>query len=255
MQRRLLTALAMAAALLAGIVFTSKPAAAQQPEQDYYTYASEWAVPRAQWAAFDKQAQSEEPTMKKLVADGTLVAWGDDAARVHQLDGYTHSTWMIATSRANLLEALEVIWASATNASYVATTKHQDYFLHTIAHAGKSATDGAGYLRLAFYQAKPGDAGAFEGVLLNLVKPALDSAVADGTLLMYNIDTEDIHTAEPGGYDLAMLFPDGAAMDKFYADLAAREKADSRLSNLFNALTVGKEHRDSLDRVVSYEHK
>lgn len=255
MQRRVLTTLAMAAALLAGIVFTPKPAAAQQQAQEYYTYVSEWAVPRAQWAAFDKQVQSEDGTMKQLVADGTLVAWGDDEARVHQLEGYTHSTWMIAASRANLLKALEVIWANATNASFVATTKHQDYFLHTLAHAGKSATDGTGYVRVASYQAKPGDAAAFEHVLLALVKPALDSAVSDGTLLMYNIDTEDIHTGAPGGYDLAMLFPDGAAMDRFFADLAAKEKANPAIADLFEALTVGKDHRDSLDRVVSYEHK
>lgn len=254
MKRRYLATLCFAALVVTGIALTPKPAAAQMTE-DYYTYVSQWAVPRAQWDAFAKQEESGVPTMKKLVADGTIVAWGNEAIRVHQEDGYTHAEWFTATSRANLLKAVEEQWTTATNASFVSATKHSDLFLHTIAHGGNAVSNGTGYLRVGFYQAKPGDGEALAGLLMKSIKPFFDSAVANGTLTMYNIDEEDIHTSAPGGYNLAVLFPDGAAMDKFFADLMASEKAGSTIGGMLEALTVAKDHRDDFGRVTAYEHK
>ncbi|HEV2287404.1 MAG TPA: hypothetical protein VGR81_00460 [Candidatus Acidoferrales bacterium] len=253
MKRRIVGIAGITAALIAGILFAPKPAAAQQ--QDYYTYVSYWAVPRAQWAAFEKQLDSGNAMQQKLVADGTLVAWGNDEIRVHQEDGWTHETWMMANSRANLLKALEAEWSTATNANYVSATKHVDYFLHTLAHSGKTATSSSGYMRVAIYQAKPGSAELLEHLLMSQVKPMLDSAISKGTLLMYNIDTEEIHTDPMGAYDLAMLFPDGAAMDKFYADFAETMKANPAFGDLFNSLTVTEAHRDSLSRAVNFQHQ
>jgi hypothetical protein len=254
MKRSYLATLCFAVLFIAGIALTPKPAAAQMA-QGYYTYVSQWAVPRAQWDAFDKQVESDIPRMKQLVADGTIIAWGNDTVRVHQEDGYTHAEWFTATSRANLLKALEEQWTTATNASYVSSTKHSDLFLRTIAHGGNAVSNGTGYLRVAFYEAKPGEAEAVQSLLMKNIKPFLDSAVANGTLTMYNIDQEDIHTSAPGGYNLAMLFPDGAAMDKFFADLMASEKTDPTTGQVLESLTVAKEHRDSLGRVTAYQHK
>lgn len=254
MVRSRFTILAMTATLMAGVFLAPKTAVAQE-SQDYYTYVSEWAVPRAQWAAFDKQQESDNSTLNKLVADGTLVDWGDLDTRVHQLDGYTHANWMTATSRENLLKALEQQWSTATNSSYVASTKHQDLFLHTIAHGGKTASASAGYLRVAFYQARPGDEGDFQELLMKKIKPMLDSSIADGTLTMYNIDVEDIHTGPPGTFNLAMLFPDGAAMDKFYTALGESMKSDPSMGRLVTSLTIPEAHRDDLARLTSYQHK
>lgn len=254
MKRRYLATLCFAALFIAGIALTPKPAAAQTT-QDYYTYVSQWAVPRAQWDAFAKQEESSVPIMKKLVADGTIVAWGNEAVRVHQEDGYTHAEWFTATSRANLLKTVEEQWTTATNASFVSATKHSDLFLHTIAHGGNTVSNGTGYLRVGFYQAKPGDGEALGNLMTKNIKSFLDSAVANGTLMMYNIDEEDIHTHAPGAYNMALLFPDGAAMDKFFADLMASGKADSTVAQMLDSLTVGKEHRDSFGRVTAYQHK
>jgi hypothetical protein len=254
MNRRCLATLCFAALFIGGIVLTPKPAAAQAT-QDYYTYVSEWAVPRAQWEAFEKQEQSNISEMKQLVADGTIIDWANDTVRVHQEDGYTHAEWFTATSRANLLRALEEQWSTATNASFVSATKHSDLFLHTLAHGGHAVSNGAGYLRVGFYQAKPGDAEALANLMTKNIKSFLDAAVANGTLMMYNIDEEDIHTSAPGAYNMALLFPDGTAMDRFFADLMASGKADSTMAQMLDSLTVGKEHRDSFGRVTAYQHK
>src|SRR5579859_6265755 len=151
MFNRFLTISGLAIALAGGMLLMPKQAAAQDQGQTYYTYVSEWAVPRAQWAAFAKQDEASVANMKKMVADGLLVAWGNEEIRVHQEDGYTHADWFTATSRDKLLKVLEIQWASATNSAFVSATKHRDFFLHTLAHGGKSVSDGTGYLRVASY--------------------------------------------------------------------------------------------------------
>jgi hypothetical protein len=254
MFNRFVCVLGLVSALVAGMLLTPKPAAAQQG-QDYFTYVSEWAVPRAQWAAFEKEQDSGNALMQKMVADGTIVAWGNDEVRVHQEDGWTHENWMTATSRANLLKALEAEWTMATDTSYTTVTKHIDLFLHTIAHGGKTASNAKGYIRVAFYQAKPGQEEAVEGLLMKEIKPMFDAAINDGTLLMYNIDAEEIHTDAPGGYDLAMLFPDGAAMDKFYSNLMMAMQKDPAFFQVFDSVTISKDHRDTLGRVTTYQHQ
>jgi|SRR5579863_1140023 len=253
MLKHFLTVVSLACAAALGLAFLPSPAAAQ--DQGYFTYVSEWAVPRAEWAAFEKQEAASHAALQKLVADGTLVAWGDEATRVHTEDGYTHADWFTASSRANLLKALEVQWAGASNAAYVSTTKHRDLFLNTLAHGGKTSSETTGYIRVTFWQAKPGAEDALEAHVMKYLKPTLDADVESGTLLMYNFDKEDVHTDEAGGYDLALVFPNGEAMDKFFADLEAGEKQNPSVGEVLDSLTVAKEHRDDLGRVTAYGHK
>ncbi len=255
MLNRFCMVLALVSALAAGMLLTPKTAAAQGEGATYYTYVSQWAVPRAQWAAFAKQDESSVAQMKKDVADGLLVAWGNETIRVHTSDGFTHSEWFTATSRENLLKVLEDQWNGATNASYVAATRHADLFLHTIAHGGKAGASGTGYLRVASYQAKPGAEEALEGLLMGTVKAFIESEVSKGNVTLYNIDKEDIHTGMPGNYDLAMIFPDGAAMDRFYTDFDAIGKSDPTVGTAFDNLTVAKDHHDDLGRVTAYQNK
>lgn len=252
-QRFLVTASFGCAAML-GPMFLSAPAIAQ--DQTYFTYVSQWAAPRAEWANFEKQEKEDDATMQKLVADGTIIAWGDATVRVHEESGYSHVNWFTATSRSNLLKALEVLSGSASSSpALVATTKHSDLLLRTLAHGGKAASGATGYLRVAFYQAKPGAGDALEAHFKSVLIPKLDQAISNGTLLMYNFDKQDIHTEAPGGYNLALLFPEGGAIDKFYADLAAWEKQDPGIFEISDNLVVEKEHRDFFSRVTAYQHK
>jgi hypothetical protein len=253
--KRFLTNWGCVAVLFFGTMLIASPALAQQETQTYYTYVSQWTVPRDQWNAFDKQEASDIPGMQKLVSDGTLVDWGNLSTRVHSADGYTHAEFFTATSRANLLKALEHAWSTATNTSFVAATKHEDLLLRTLAHGGKTVSNATGYLLVGFYQTKHGDEQAFENLLLKDVKSFLDSDISNGTLLAYNLDTEDIHTSAPGSYNIALLFPEGASIDKFYEELSAAQKTDPAVGRMFNALTVDQDHRDSLSRVTAFQHK
>ncbi|HEY6292744.1 MAG TPA: hypothetical protein VI455_14440 [Terriglobia bacterium] len=240
-------------AVAASVAVVPLPAAAQ--DHSYFTYVSWWAVPRDQWAAFDKQSQAADAQMKSSLADGTIVAWGDVTTRVHEENGYTHAEFFTATSRDKLLKALEGQWAGATNAAFVSATKHRDALLATLAHGGKTSSGATGYVRVTFWQAKPGAEQALEGYVIKSVKPVLDAAVASGTLLMYNFDKEDVHSDAPGGYNLALFFSNGAALDKFFNDLAAAGKSDPTLGEVIDNLTVAKEHRDTLSRLTAYGHE
>lgn len=255
MHKRTITVLGIVCVLALGMMFTPKAAVAQEQNPTYFTYVSEWAVPRAQWAAFEKQQEMSKPTMQKLIANRTIVDWGNTAVRVHQEDGITHAEWFTATSRANLLKALEVEWTAATNPAYVSATKHFDLLLRTFAHGGKTSAGATGYLFVAMWQAKRGDESAFEAFALKNMKPFLDSEIANGTLVMYNFDTEDILTGPPGGYNLAMFFPSGAAMDKFHADLAAHQQENPAVGQILRSLTVESASRSSLSRVTDYQHQ
>lgn len=254
MRRGLVIVLALTSLAAAGMLLRPKAAGAQDQSTTYYTYVSEWAVPRTQWAAFARQDQASIAHMKQLIADGTLVFWGNEETRVHSSGGFTHAEWFTATSRANLLKALESQWNTAVNPSYASATKHSDLFLHSIAYGGKSG-QGSGYLRVASYQAKDGQEDTLEGVLMTKMKPFLDSQISKGNLAMYTIDKEEIHTDMPGGYDIAMVFPDGATMDRFYDDFAALEKSDAATGQAFANMTVAANHRDDFGRVTAYQNK
>lgn len=253
MRKRFRTAGSFACAMVLGLAFLSPPAAAQ--DQGYYTYVSFWAVPRSQWAAFEKQQEAATSTMQKLVADGTIVAWGNNAVRVHQEDGYTHADWFVATSRAALLKALETQWATATNPAFTAATKHHDVLFHTLAHGGKTSSGATGYGRVAYWQAKAGEEEALEAHVMKYIKPVLDADVENGTILMYNFHKEDVHTVEPGEYLLAIIYPNGEAIDKFFADLATRQKENPAIGQVLDSLTVGEAHRDAFSKVTAYQHK
>jgi len=229
--------------------------AARAQEQGYYTYVSHWAVPRSQWAAFAKEEEASKATMQKLLADGTLVAWGNTEARIHQEDGYTHAEWFTATSRAALLKALEVEMAGATNPSFVAATRHHDVLHHTLAHGGKTSSGAQGYLRVTMWKAKPGQGEALQAHVTKYLKPMLDAKVADGTILMYNFDAEDVHTAEPGAYNLAIVFPNGEAVDAFFAAVAEADKQNPAVGEALESLTVEEAHRDTFSRVTAFQHK
>ena len=253
MGTRLLTAVSLVCAIVLGVGLLSPPAAAQ--DQGYYVYVSWWAVARSQWDAFEKQEESNIPTLQKLVADGTIILWGNAAVRVHQEDGYTHADWFEATSQANLLKALEIQWTRATNASFVATVKHHDLLLHVIAHAGKPSPVTTGYVRLLSRQAKPGEEAAREATWLKVVKPVLDAEVEKGTVLMYNFEREEVHTLAPGLNLTAIYFPSAEAVDKFQADITAAQKENPAGFQLLDSLTIGEASRETFERLLAYQHK
>lgn len=253
MLKRSFTRLAVVFALMLGALVVAVPAQAQ--EQTHYTFVSYWAVPRAQWADFEKSQDQTNAVLERLVADGTLVAWGASAALVHAEDGYTHANWFVSTTQAGITKSLEALRTSSRAQALANTTKHMDFMLHSIAHGGKTARTNSGIIRVAFWLAKPGRGDDVEQFFKKYLQPDLDAGVADGSVLMYNFDSQQIHTDAPGGYNLAVVYADGDGLDKSAAKLAARSKENPAASEGFAAMLETSAHRDSLGRVLAYQHK
>jgi hypothetical protein len=87
-------------------------------------------------------------------------------------------------------------------------------FLHTLAHGAKTSSGTTGYVRVGWWLTKPGAGDAFVDHIKKYNLPMLDAEIADGTVTMYNLDTEDIHTERQGSYTLAVVYPSGEAMDR-----------------------------------------
>ena len=195
------------------------------------------------------------PELEGLVADGTLVCWGSAVALVHTEDGYTHSDWFVSDTQAGIVKTLDALRNVGRSQSLVNTTKHRDVMLHSIAHGGKTARTTSGYIRVAFWEAKPGRGDNVEEIFKKYIQPDLDAGVADGSVLMYNFDTEQVHTDAPGGYNLAVVYAGGDGLDKGAATLAARSKENPAAAEAFGAMIDNEAHRDTLSKVLAFQHK
>lgn len=105
-------------------------ACAQGPEvkekPPMYSYVSNWSIPRAQWAEMEKANAADQKILDKAMADGVILAYGDDVNLVHQADGMTHDDWWSSTSMAGLLKVLEEFYKSGSSVTpaLLSATKH-----------------------------------------------------------------------------------------------------------------------------------
>jgi hypothetical protein len=105
---------------------------------------------------------------------------------------------------ANLLKALEGL-RTAPNAiaPSLAAAKHWDYILQSHDYNAHSGAFSNGYLRLANWRHKPGDADY--NVLRATMGALLEKLFADGALHAYQIDEEVVHSADPGGFFVGIV--------------------------------------------------
>jgi len=233
---------------------TAARAQQMQMESPLYTYVHFWGVSRDRWGEMNKNTEEENKILQRLVADGTLVSWGATESVVHQEDGYTQSGWFQATSLANILKTLDTLRSSA-QASVLVGAKHKDYLMRTLMHGGKTADLKGGYLQVGFYQTKPGADQEWMGLVRQYIKPGLDQMLADGSITMYNIDAEQIHTDAPGMHAVAIVVPDGTSLDKLAGFIPALMMKNPGIGLSLESLSVGEAHRDILERVIAYQHK
>ncbi|MFZ3342421.1 MAG: hypothetical protein WA213_16175, partial [Terriglobales bacterium] len=88
--------------ILALAVACVAPALAQMSDSreksPMYSYVSNWAIPRPQWADMEKNNAADGPILSKALAAGTLIGYGDDVNLIHQPDGPTHDDWWSSMS-------------------------------------------------------------------------------------------------------------------------------------------------------------
>jgi hypothetical protein len=236
-------------AMLAG---SATPACAQDEPKEkppMYSYVAFWNIPRAQWADMDKNTASDQKVLDKLVADGTIVAYGDDLTIVHTADGMTHDDWWSAMSMAAVLNVLDKFYKSGTPTApvFASATKHSDGIFVSRYYNWHPGTYKGAYSRVGYYKLKP-DApdNAIDALSKSFIVPMLEKLLADGSIVEYEVDTEAIHTEAPGAFWIDVISPNADGLDKLNAALMNARKTNPLSGAAFESMIDSSAHRDSL---------
>ncbi|HMG86897.1 MAG TPA: hypothetical protein VK574_14290 [Terracidiphilus sp.] len=231
------------------------PSAAQMSEVKekpaMYSYVANWQIPRAQWAAMEKDNESNKPILDKAMADGTLVGYGNDENLVHEADGETHDNWWASMSMAGLIKVLDQFYASGGTSSPAlnSATKHWDLIFMSKYYNWKPGPWKNGYVHVSSYKLKadaPND--AIEMISKHLVVPMLEKMLADGSIREYEVDTEAIHTGAPDNFWIVYVASSPEGLDKVSAAITDSLKDHPFAGPAFGAMTVSSAHRDELLR-------
>jgi len=259
MNRKLPAALAAlcTAILLAATMAAPSSARAQASASDeaVYTYVAQWAVPRSDWPQIEKFYKDAVPTLNKLVADGIIVGWGNARNWIHQEGGFTHASWITATSFANIQKGLAAVRDGVPQPAAFAASKHADELLRSPLYGQKPGASGSGMLWVAHYRVREGQMDEFTQLFETQIKPLFDEQIAAGTILAYSLDFQAVHSGQPGDLAIAYLMPDAAAIDAFQAALAAYQTKHPEIGPALEATMDYGSHRDTIYEVMNFGQK
>jgi hypothetical protein len=241
------------AMLLAGSAWTQT---ASEEKPPLYTYVSEWTVPRAMWADYQKTQANDDAAMAKFLADGSIVSFGSYSVLNHQEGQPTHGSWFSARSMANLMKALEAE-RSAPDATgpILSASKHWDYIFESRDYNAHSGTFKNGYLRVGNWKYKAGTSDPDGKIMKATMVAMLEKLLADGALHSYQIDEETVHSRNPDAFFVAIVANGAEGIDKFNAALEENGKKNVAGWAGFGSLLDTEGHRDFLAHVDTMTNK
>lgn len=216
-----------------------------------YTYLGSFAIPRARWADLDKQGAAEQKIFDKALSAGRLVGYGTDTELVHTADGTTHDSFWSSLSMAGVLEVLDDLEKSGptTGSVLASATKHEDNLLVSRYYNWKPAAVKGGYSHVAAYTFKDNAPdNALDLLSRQFGVPLFEKLLADGTIVEYEIDEEQIHTVSPNRFWVVYLCKTAADLDKVNAALNGAFGASPFIGPALDSLVQNGEHRDYLSR-------
>jgi hypothetical protein len=251
MKRKLCGIFAVACTLAMIAAWTAPVYAQDEPKEKppMYSYVGFWNIPRAHWADMEKADAADHSVLEKAMADGTIIGYGNDINLVHQPDGATHDGWWSAMSMAGLLNVLDKFYknGSTTTSVLASSTKHWDNIMVSRYYGWHSGSFKGAYTRAAQYKLKP-DApnDAVEMLSKHLFVPMLEKMLADGAILEYEIDTEAIHTDDPGSFWVIFIATNADGLDKFNAAVRDLHKSNPLGGPAIGSMVDFTPHRDYL---------
>ena len=257
LQRSALTVI-LGLALAVGAPARPKPAPQSEPvkQPTVYTYVSFFGVPRADWAKFEAANKESEKIMSGLVADGTIVGWGDAAVEVHEgLTAPTHVAWFSSMTVAGLTRTLAATRAGAPPSGEINYTMHSDEILMSNVYNWKTGAGPGKFLLVQDWTPKAGQGEQMHEFFVKHRKPELDALVSDGSIGGYALDSELIHTQAPGPVSLVVEFTSAESMDKFYKQIETMQDKEPLFGMAFSTTIETAAHRDHLLRILAEERK
>ncbi len=234
---------------------------AQQQEPTYYTFVAEWAIERAQWGEFvNNFDRNQRPVLERMLADGTIVGWGAFETVVH-LDGVaTHGIWWVSRTIAGIERTRTELIRQVQSPALLSARMHRDYFLSAALHKAKAGSGFGGYLSVSSYLIQPGKGQQWRQLWDKYQQPVLDELLASGVLVFYWINTERVHTTDPGLRFVVRGSASAEAEDKVAAAFAAaagkRSAEENRaISAAFEEVLQAGTHRDFFLRLIAWAHK
>lgn len=235
------------------LAMTMAAGRAQAPEvkekPPMYTYVANWTIPRARWAEMEKTNVANRTILDKAIANGTIVAYGDDTNLVHEADGSTHDNWWSAMSMSGLLNVLDQFAKpDAPRATILeSSTKHSDAIFVSRFYNWHSGSWKDAYTHGSTYKLKP-DASddALETLSKHLFVPLLEKLLAEGAIHEYEVDTQAIHKESPNMFYIFYITPNAEGLDKVNAALRETMKANPLGGPAFSSVSDFTAHRDEL---------
>jgi hypothetical protein len=254
-----------------GVMHLAVPVLAQAQEgPTVYSRVAYWQIARPNWDAYVADLKKNTlPVLEKLLADGVITEYGVVSSVVHTPDGYTHATWYAGRTIADVEKALAAIVASSQKLSAperqrgdtdFAGTKHADSLVRTRVIRGRTTKLTSGYLYIAMDQVQPGKGQAFTQNYEKNTQPIYERLFTDGTVTSFGIDTEYIHTSDPGIRVRWYVVANAEGLDKTAAAAAAANEARSpaereALAQAAREVLVGTAHRDELWQITAFASK
>ena len=188
MKRKLCGIFAVVGTLAMMAAWTAPASAQDEPKEKppMYSYVSNWNIPRAQWGEMEKASAADQKLLEKAMADGTIIAYGNDTSMVHQSDGSTHDDWWSAMSMAGILNMLEKFYKSGTPTSPVlaSATKHSDGIFVSRFYNWRPGSYKSAYTRVGMYKLKADvPEHALETLSKSFIVPMLEKLMADGSIV------------------------------------------------------------------------
>lgn len=209
-----------------------------------------------------------EPSLDKLLAAGTIQAYGVDSDILHG-EGPNVEFW-ITGADFGAIEAAEkaVDAAIAANPEKMKAAwgltdfaAHRDILVRSVeSNHGKAPAGALPVTDFTMDKVKPGRMSTARMLFNHFDKPVFDKLVADGVIYGYSLDVEAVHTSAPGTVWLVVVMPNLAAKGKVRAARnAAWEKlpASDReaLDKIFDDTFEASAHRDFLSQALIFKSK
>ncbi len=259
MTKRLLT--------LATLLFAATTLSAQGYKS--LTSVATFKVPPGKEGAFVEKGKAFIPTLDKLMADGTVLAYGMDVDILH-VPGNNNVAFWVTVPNYDAVEKEDIAIEAFIKANpalmgdmmgLTDMSAHQDLLVRTREEAHRSVPAGAQPIGdFDVVRIKPGRAQDFMTMFKKFDEPVYEKLVADGVIYSYSLDTEAVHTMEPGLFWVIVSMPNLGTKDKVNA---AFEEADKKLSDgdrdlaekTYLDIVVPGSHRDSLSTSVIFKEK
>lgn len=203
------------------LLLLSSPVAFSQKEQPQRlcTYVAQFQVPRANWAQFAEETEKiSDPVFERLMADGTIVSWGDFETVAHTPDGMTHGSWWQATSFAGILRVLDELHKAGPRPAQNAATKHEDALMHTNVIFATPEAVTTGYLRVFATHCQPGKGDDYVALLKKYFQTAVEEQmIKKGAATYWAADEDYIPSRDTSMRYMVSIYRDAEALDKWAA--------------------------------------